>query len=223
MPRTVSEIDALMLELSGKGVHHASKEMRDLREERKALLAPPTEEHDDMAGFAESVESAKDGDPLKSDEMRFTERCIERFELARDGNQTNLAKNLYGEISAKVRLWRTVRVIVADVGVGGEWPSWNTLGLRNGDGLPEQIRPVAQIVPRQPAVVIEPTGGAVRGIDPKPGAAAPTMAEIQEMIKREAMRLSDPVEQMKMGLKNAVGQEVGARPDAKKAPQSAAV
>jgi hypothetical protein len=213
MPRTVAEIDAEMVALSAKGVDGRAKQMRDLREERAAVIAaesppPPTPDHSDFAGIGDSIEAAVAGDPLKSDEMRFIETCISKVELARDGNQTKLAKNLYQQLAAQVRIWRTMRLIVCEVGVGGEWPSWQSLGLRDGDGLPEAVKPVAPAPPRrEDAVVIPPSGGV-------------TMEAVQKMVEQATLAASDPVAQMKRGIQANVAREVGARPEpsTRKAP-----
>lgn len=214
MSRTVADVDAEMAALTAAKVHHSSKQMRALREERAALLAPPpTEDHTPLSDFREAVEASSD--PMKSDEWRFIEKCLAEIEIANDGNQARLAKTIFQRVTTQVRMWRILRMIFSEVGPGGSLPTWASLGLRDGDGEPEAAKPIAP-APRAPQVVIPAPAASNGGLVVTPEVLA-------QMVAGAVAKATDPLETMKRGFTGLVGGEVSSRsePARKPVPASA--
>lgn len=173
MARTVEEIKADYATRKGQGVHVMSKEMRALRAEIKALEAPEDEttgvqtpqaevqvnldpapaaavpEHPPVprSAFADgAVRSVYD-----SDEWRFIEKAIAEIEIeARSGSQTGQFKAIYHQLDAKVKMWRRIRRLALEVGEGGEWPQFGTLGMDPRTGLPIEAKPEPAPAPVEP-------------------------------------------------------------------------
>ncbi len=212
MSRTLAEVDAEMEKLRAAGMHPAKREMCLLRAERDAILNPAPPKPPDMPNPIDTMPGFEAADIGRGDpEWNFIERCIERLELANDGNQTRLAKNLYMRVKTQLRIWRTLRVIVEDVGPGGEWPEWKDLGLHESTGLPIQAQVAAPVPARVPEVVIPPQGAGV------------TIEEMRKIMREEAMAAADPLNQMKRGIASQVAAQVTTRPEPVRQPVGAPV
>lgn len=158
MPRTVAEIDADLAALKASGSHPASREMKALRTEKAALSAPPVTETLPPDVSVECAMAASD--PYQSDEWAFIKQAIASTEIEfKSGQMTGVAKKMFNILGMKLLLWRTARDIVAEVGIGGEWPSWSTLGRDESTGRKEAPKPVTPPVSSPSATVGITEGG----------------------------------------------------------------
>lgn len=161
--------------LRGELIDALKQENADLR--ACAEMGPVTAPDPDagLEGFDQDLVDAED--PHKSDEWAFIEKSIAELQLnLTGGNMTDVAKKLYNQLRAKLRIWRIARDIVDQVGTGGDWPQWNMLNRNSSTGevLPEkpaEPEPVAEPVAEAPVEGVTPGGMPIH-------AAAPSQNDI---------------------------------------------
>lgn len=98
--------------------------------------------------------------PFDSEEWRFLTKACAEVQLESRGNQTGVVKKFYNELWAKLTVWRLAREIVEQVGIGGTWPQWVTLGRNDstGEKLPASRQKPAP-APAAPAATNQTAGG----------------------------------------------------------------
>jgi len=77
-------------------------------------------------------------------EWRFVERtCAELNLNLTGGSAGDIVKKIYNQIKAKVTAWRMTREVVAEIGIGAEWPQFAALNRNPSTGakLPAQPEP----------------------------------------------------------------------------------
>lgn len=180
MPRTVAEIEAEIAATKAEKVHPMSARVRALRDELKAAKNPaPVPEkgldgqvaYMQFASNAGNIEVSTSGfvapvcDPYSTDEWKFIEKACAEFELSDTGNQSRIVKRLYQAIDAKLKVWRLAREIVAQVGIGKEWPQFSALGRDENTG--QKVAPKPVVAPKAPvAPTVTEAGMPVRSREP---------------------------------------------------------
>lgn len=213
MPRTVSEIEAEMSAAKAEGVHAQSAKMRALRAERDAVKAAP------MPGDAppatvtlpagtvvvgEETPVCAESDPYKTAEWEFIQQAIAETEVDfKSGAMTGVAKKMFNILDMKVRLWRMAREMVAQVGIGADWPQWAALGRDENTGQKIATRPAPPARPVDPVPAVTEGGMPIRPKVPTPAA--------------------DELEAERQKIKQSMLGMLGQRPAPERAPEAAAV
>lgn len=157
MPRSESEIQTEIDALKAQGVHPASKQLRALRDEIKALSAPPpapasappsdaprgTTTSDAASAIAVPPVMAEAGEwvfpkpPPKSrwcSEEEFIDRTLTEIAAGLDfrgGSMGNVVEKLYERLDAVVKTRRIIVEVLDQIGPGERWPQFIALE-RNG-------------------------------------------------------------------------------------------
>lgn len=164
MPRSESEIQADIDAMKAKGVHPASKPLRELRDELKALQAPPAPASSppdaprvtttsDVASavvappvMAEAGEWAKGVDwksvaPARKSrwcsEEEFIDRTLTKIAAGLDfgtGSMSNVVKKLYERLDAALKIRRILVGVMEKLAPGESLPPFSKLGRNPNTG-----------------------------------------------------------------------------------------
>ncbi len=146
MTRTAEAIRAEMDHLKASGIHHMSKQVRDLRAELADAEGETVEvetpaESPAPIDVAISSTFADMSDPMDTDEWRFVEKACAEVQIGQRGSQTDIIKKCYNELWAKLTVWRAARDLVLRIGVGNPWPQFAALGVCGRTGQPLPAKP----------------------------------------------------------------------------------
>jgi len=159
----MEEIEAEYASLKANGVHPATKQMRALRAEKAALEAADDDEAagkqtpkaevtaevgpggicvsepapDDGIALSEGVSDVKWHVAAPSDgEWEFIQKCIAELPIPLGGLTSGMFKKMYDRVVLQTKLWRRMRTLHAEVGVGGDFPAFADFELSPNDGRP---------------------------------------------------------------------------------------
>lgn len=224
MPRTAEEIRAELATLKGQGVDGRTKAVRDLRAELKVLEDRPTEQdadtedqapqaevHVEVGPGAGSVSEPASGawadlsqGPYDSEEWAFIEKCLSKIKI--EGQRTGRFKFLYHDLEMQVRIWRRIRQLVAEVGVGGTWPKFETLDMDANTGEAS-----AEMQAR-----INKSNGAVEA--PEPAPQAPKPGPDPQAVLTSMHGGGQDVNDMAKAIAQSMREEFAQRPKSEKPP-----
>lgn len=187
MARTIAEIDADITRLKASGLDGRSAGMRELRDERAAVIAtlPAEPVHSVTLPARVSVDAEVEDLPFvtapepkmpssEADEERaFVQKVISDYVVVPG---TSVVKNMYQNVKYKVRVWRIMRGVLARALAGADLPEWAELGLDSYTGEkavekpkpPLVTTPVAaerQIPPPAQVPAFAPSSGAPSELD----------------------------------------------------------
>ncbi len=238
MPRSASEIEAEIAALKASGVHPASKSLKDLRQELKALSAPPvpvsspppsspgseTTTVTSDTSSAVTVPFVAEVQPMRNtpvsrwmSEESFIDtalvQAVTNMELS-GGNTTGIVKKIYERLDAMLKTRRIIMEVLAMVGPGEPLPQWSVLRRDANTGQQRleatHTPPEGQQAPRvEPAIPHVTDGGMpVR-------AARPSAAEV--LAHMGGALPANPAAALRSDILGQVNQ----RPEPKRTPQSA--
>jgi hypothetical protein len=185
-----------------EGAKHWSVELREenarLRAEVEALRArlAAGEGGDGATATASGVAlsvlapAPAPSDWRDSDEWRFIEKAIAETEVDfKSGAVTGMFKKLYQLLQFKVVLWRAMREVVPQVGVGGPWPQFVALGRSEDTGARKVER--APVTP--PEAEAEAPAPPMHAVESRPGRSREVPAEFQGLAAMaKSMALGGP-------------------------------
>lgn len=153
-----ADLEALISEADAAGKKPAPAKVGALRKE---LLGSYRAENAQLKAGAEPslphVEAPEAGGEPAGDEWAFIQSCCAEVRLANNGNHSGIYKKLYQEVVTRVVMWRLMREIFADVGEGGDLPTWQDLGLDAGSGKPLPPKSEPTPVKRETTPITEVT------------------------------------------------------------------
>lgn len=215
MPRTAEEIQADIDAAKAAGLDGRSARVKELKAELKGATTLPREQKvltaadadADLAGTprpdnpsvpapvvpAISTSAGLPGaSAYETDEWRFIENAIAEAEIDLKGaSATGIVKATYNVVDAKLKVWRMCREIVAQVGIGNEWPQFSALGRNDRTGAKVEPKPAPPPPPAVPAAPpaaptrsagAEAMIGASMGADDSAARAAAIKAQMASML-----------------------------------------